>query len=312
MSIAITNTSSEVQSTEVQPAAAAGVPAIPPAIAAGIVQVQSQVKRLAKESENTFAEYKYASADAFFAAVGPLEAEAGLFTVMEEGAVEIVPMAKPSRESSNWLRIRWQITVGHSSGATYGPMHRTVMVPANGAQAFGSAQTYALKQFMRGLYKIPTGDKDDADSQPAEPLPAADKPQQPAAAPPAGKKAAGKSAGRAAAKPGPDAAEFARAVDAIANCTDIGKLQEMKVRVDKRFSGQDKLVRELTRLIGEQLEAAILAAGKDQPAKVLDRLMYTTKQSQLLTAEQKANIENTFLPVLNQDIEPPPAQQQAV
>jgi hypothetical protein len=305
--------STEVQSTEVRPAGAASVPAIPPAIAAGIVQVQSQVKRLAKESENKFAEYMYANADAFFAAVGPLEAEAGLFTVMEEGTVEIVPMAKPSRESSNWLRIHWQITVGHSSGATYGPLHRTVMVPANGAQAFGSAQTYALKQFMRGLYKIPTGDKDDADSQPAEPLPAADKPQQQAAAtPPAGKKPAGKSAGKAATKSGADAAEFARAVDAITNCTDIGKLHDIKVRVDKRFSGQDKLVRELTRLIGEQLEAAILAAGKDQPAAVLDRLMYTTKQSQLLTAEQKANIENTFLPVLNKGIEPPPAQQQPV
>jgi hypothetical protein len=307
--------STEVQSSEVQPTAAASVPAIPPAIAAGIVQVQSQVKRLAKESENKFAEYMYASADAFFAAVGPLEAEAGLFTLMEEGTVEIVPMAKPSRESSNWLRVCWQITVGHRSGATYGPLHRTVMVPANGAQAFGSAQTYALKQFMRGLYKIPTGDKDDADSQPAEPLPAADKPQQQAAAP-AGKKAAGKPAGKpagkAAAKPGADAAEFARAVDAITNCTDIAKLHDIKVRVDKRFSGQEKLIRELTRLIGEQLETAILAAGKDQPATVLDRLLYTTKQSQLLTAEQKANIESTFLPVLNKGIEPPPAQQQAV
>jgi len=38
-----------------------------------------------------------------------------------------------------------------------------VMVPANGAQAAGSAQSYALKQFMRGLFLIPTGDADDPD-----------------------------------------------------------------------------------------------------------------------------------------------------
>jgi hypothetical protein len=37
------------------------------------------------------------------------------------------------------------------------------MVPARGAQAFGSAQSYALKQFMRSLFQIPTGDKEDAD-----------------------------------------------------------------------------------------------------------------------------------------------------
>ena len=38
------------------------------------------------------------------------------------------------------------------------------MVQATGAQAFGSAQSYALKQFLRSLFMIPTGDKDDPDN----------------------------------------------------------------------------------------------------------------------------------------------------
>jgi len=40
-----------------------------------------------------------------------------------------------------------------------------------GAQAFGAAQSYAEKQFMRSLFKIATGDDDDADFHQQENLP---------------------------------------------------------------------------------------------------------------------------------------------
>src|SRR3546814_3442514 len=49
------------------------------------------------------------------------------------------------------------------SGERAGPIYKTVMVQANGAQAAGSAQSYAIKQFMRGQFMIPTGDADDPD-----------------------------------------------------------------------------------------------------------------------------------------------------
>src|SRR3954471_22040307 len=42
---------------------------------------------------------------------------------------------------------------------------RAKMVLATGAQAFGSAQSYALKQFMRAMFMISTGEKDDPDFQ---------------------------------------------------------------------------------------------------------------------------------------------------
>ena len=62
---------------------------MPPEIAAGIVKVQASIKRLAKESENRYSHYNYASIDAFLEAVGPLEAEAGIFTLADEVSEEV-------------------------------------------------------------------------------------------------------------------------------------------------------------------------------------------------------------------------------
>ena len=56
----------------------------------------------------------------------------------------------------------------HESGESTEPSGMDVMLPLTGAQTSGSAQSYALKQFLRGLLMISTGEKDDADfDQPA-------------------------------------------------------------------------------------------------------------------------------------------------
>ena len=61
------------------------------------------------------------------------------------------------------LRIRFTFTL-KAGGDHEGPFRRTVTVPAKmGSQAFGAAQSYALKQFYRALFQISTGDKDDVD-----------------------------------------------------------------------------------------------------------------------------------------------------
>lgn len=150
-----------------------GTPAMSPAIAKAIVEVMGGVKRLTKQDENKFAHYSYASIDAFLEAIGPLCASAGLFILSDEAALEITQAPKADREgTTNFLKLRWAFWLGHDSGAMYGPVYRTVIVPATGAQAFGSSQSYALKQFMRGLFQIPTGDNDDPDGQPKGNLPA--------------------------------------------------------------------------------------------------------------------------------------------
>ena len=155
------------------------LPNMPAEIAAAIAEVKGNIEKLIRDGTNSFQKYSYSSVDAFYELIGPLEAAAGLSVVMTEAEPpEIVTMAKADREgAAGWLKIRWAITICHSSGQSYGPIHRTVMVPASGAQAFGSAESYISKQFARCLYRIATGDKDDVDAEPKHPLPASRRPQ---------------------------------------------------------------------------------------------------------------------------------------
>ena len=51
----------------------------------------------------------------------------------------------------------------HESGEETKPVQTVVSLPITGAQTSGSAQSYALKQYLRGLFLIKTGEKDDPD-----------------------------------------------------------------------------------------------------------------------------------------------------
>lgn len=153
---------------------------MPAAIAEAVVKVMGSVKRLERTEENKFARYNYTSVDGFLEAIGPLCAAAGLFILADETEKEITTAEKADREgTTNFLTIKWAFMLGHATGALYGPLHRTVTVPAMGAQAYGSSQSYALKQFMRGLFQIPTGDDDDADAQEKQQLPSRQRASQP-------------------------------------------------------------------------------------------------------------------------------------
>lgn len=169
---------------------------MPPAIAAALCKCMKAAKQLGYDSANTHANYKYVSADKFFAIFGPAMADAGLLIIMDEDTVEIAGAAGKDGKVSSWLKTRYKFTFAHESGVVYGPVFRTVMVLANGAQAFGSAQTYLLKQFLRATFLVPTGDKDEVDDQPHTEIPRSDarapsaSPQQPAASPPAPAQAA--------------------------------------------------------------------------------------------------------------------------
>jgi hypothetical protein len=59
-------------------------------------------------------------------------------------------------------------------------MLRTVFQSITGPQTTGSCQSYCLKQFLRSLFLIPTGDRDDADYHKPQDMPAATQaPQRP-------------------------------------------------------------------------------------------------------------------------------------
>lgn len=135
------------------------------AIIQAIAAAMTEVKRIAKDSRNTEQRYDFASVDDFLAMAGPICGKNGLVTLMDEEAVE-----EFTREGkygpTHWLRIKFGLTTYHTSGASLPKAMRSVDVIRSGSQAYGSAQSYALKQYLRALLMIPTGDNEDADAQP--------------------------------------------------------------------------------------------------------------------------------------------------
>lgn len=130
-----------------------------------ISNVMGSVGKLGKDNLNKFDNYKFTSIDDFMAATGKACSENDIVVVQDEVSREIITK-KTSKGESQWLLLGFTFTVKHSSKREIGPVSRSVAVPFTGAQSFGSAQSYALKQFMRSLFQIATGDTDDPDYGP--------------------------------------------------------------------------------------------------------------------------------------------------
>jgi hypothetical protein len=128
-----------------------------------LIKAMSEVTKVQKSSRNVEQKYDFASIDDFLAMAGPICAANGLYTVMDES--DVAEFERQGKYGvTHWLRVRFCLTTYHESGASLPPVYRTVEVIRTGAQSFGSAQSYALKQYLRVLLLIPTGDKDDVDS----------------------------------------------------------------------------------------------------------------------------------------------------
>ena len=121
-----------------------------------------EVPKLEKTEKNTHGNYNFTSIDGFLEALRPLCAEHGLIIIQDEESFELKQSQNKKGETITWLIVKFRFTLAHSSGETW--VHRparTIMVnAAMGAQAFGAAQSYALKMFMRALFQIATGEAD--------------------------------------------------------------------------------------------------------------------------------------------------------
>lgn len=133
-------------------------------IVSAVAAAKAEIKTLGKGERNRHDGYNYASIDNFLSLVNPICAKHGLVTWMDEEGIEDITKVGRKGETQ-WMRLRFLITVYHKSGSSLPPVRRSVEVLRNGAQAFGSAQSYVLKQFLRALLEIPTGDGDDADQR---------------------------------------------------------------------------------------------------------------------------------------------------
>ncbi len=151
---------------------------MPPKVANAIVAVMGEVPKLQKGERNTHGSYNFAGIDDFLEAVRPLCAKHGLVIMQDEAdfqTKEGVSRDKQGREKETlWLIIRYEFTLAHSSGETWAHKpKRTIMVNGSmGSQAFGAAQSYALKQFMRAAFQIATGEAgQDVDAHAPEQIP---------------------------------------------------------------------------------------------------------------------------------------------
>lgn len=122
-----------------------------------------EIKRLPKESRNTEHKYDFASVDDFFAMTGPICAKHGLTIIVDECGVQDLERAG-KYGVTQWSRYSFRFTIFDRRGDKTPTVGRSVEVVRLGAQSAGSAQSYALKQFLRSTFQIPTGDDDDPDN----------------------------------------------------------------------------------------------------------------------------------------------------
>lgn len=143
--------------------------AFPKPIAEAVIKVMAALGTLAKANENKFDKYNFASIDDFIEFVRPHMIEAGLFILLDEAdAPKLVDVAKKDGKPMAMWWAPFEYYIVTADGSSAGPFRKTVMVQASGAQSSGSAQSYAEKQIMRSLFKIPTREGDDPDKEKVE------------------------------------------------------------------------------------------------------------------------------------------------
>ncbi len=128
-------------------------------INAAINAAMGQIQKLAKGDRNQHGNYSFASVDAFLDMCRPICAEHGLHPQVDSVGTETFGAGN----GKLWAKFSYRLAMGHTSGEKTDAVGMDVMLPLTGAQTSGSAQSYAVKQFLRGLLMISTGDKDDAD-----------------------------------------------------------------------------------------------------------------------------------------------------
>ncbi|MEM9085329.1 MAG: ERF family protein [Pseudomonadota bacterium] len=119
-----------------------------------VAACMADIKPLAKGETNSHASYNFASVDDFLNLTRPICAKHGLTIRQDEEHSEI---------QGGQLHMRFAFTLHHGDEMA-GPYRRSITVNSKmGSQAYGAAQSYALKQYLRSLFQISTGDKEDVD-----------------------------------------------------------------------------------------------------------------------------------------------------
>ena len=138
------------------------LPKMPREIAESINKIMTDIKTLEKAERNSYQNYNYANIEQFLKAVNPLCAKHGLIINVDEEELKIIKNA----EKSAWVHIVYKFILSHKSGSTWGyTPRRNMIVQITDGQSIGAAMSYTLKQFMRSLFQISTGEKNELDGQ---------------------------------------------------------------------------------------------------------------------------------------------------
>ena len=146
---------------------------MPKNIATAINNVMNSLNEpLKKDAENKFQKYSYTSIDGFLKEVQPACAKAGLIIIPHEKSCEV-------SESGKSLSVVYEYILIHKDGDTWSfPTTKHIIVPFGSGTAMGIAQSYALKQFMRSLFQLSTGEKDDLEKLDQEKIKKNNKPKE--------------------------------------------------------------------------------------------------------------------------------------
>jgi len=137
----------------------------PAGLCAAVSAVMAEIRRLGKEHDNKFANYRYASSDDYRDHIRPLLAKNGLTVCSDELEFETSETLNAKQQKVMQARVQFAFWLKHSSGETEDPERMTVMLPFVGAQTTGQAKSYAQKFWLQGKFLMTSGDPlDDADS----------------------------------------------------------------------------------------------------------------------------------------------------
>jgi len=129
----------------------------PKVIANALFQIQEKVSTLGYDSDNDWQNYKYVSIDKYYEKIRPMMNDAGIMIIPDE-------LESNLSDDRKLYRSVYQFTILHKDGAVWNfPIRRSITLPFTGAQSAGSALSYVEKIAMRTIFKIDSGERDDAD-----------------------------------------------------------------------------------------------------------------------------------------------------
>jgi hypothetical protein len=126
-------------------------PKMPASIAKAIVKVMQIAKGIEKDAENKHGGYKYASVDSVYEGVQKAMADAGLVVIPMEESVE--------KLDDKLIKFVFSFIVATETDTWEDPRNRrTVYMQWMGPQTFQGGQSYCEKAFLKGLFKLNTGE----------------------------------------------------------------------------------------------------------------------------------------------------------